>query len=53
LPRANGFVVRSWRFGQLAHLRARPMRWLRDHALRALPPRLTARAAARDLQFQL
>jgi 2-polyprenyl-6-methoxyphenol hydroxylase-like FAD-dependent oxidoreductase len=53
LPRANGFVIRSWRFGQLAHLRTRPMRWLRDHALRALPTRLTARAAARDLQFSL
>ncbi len=53
LARANGFVVRSWRFGQLAHLRAAPMRWLRDHALRAMPATLTARAATRDLQFRL
>jgi 2-polyprenyl-6-methoxyphenol hydroxylase-like FAD-dependent oxidoreductase len=53
LQRANSFVVRSWRFGQLAHLRPAPMRWLRDHALRAIPARLTARAAARDLQFRL
>ncbi len=53
LPRANAFVVRSWRFGQLAHLRNRPMRWLRDHALRALPTGLTTRAATRDLRFQL
>ena len=53
LPRANSFVNRSWRFGQLAHLRTGPMRWLRDKALRAIPVKLTARAAIRDLQFRL
>jgi 2-polyprenyl-6-methoxyphenol hydroxylase-like FAD-dependent oxidoreductase len=53
LARANSFVVRSRRFGQIAHLRPAPMRWLRDRALRAIPTGLTARAAARDLRFQL
>jgi 2-polyprenyl-6-methoxyphenol hydroxylase-like FAD-dependent oxidoreductase len=53
LARANSFVVRSWRFGQIAHLRTPTMRWLRDRALRAIPASFTARAAARDLQFRL
>ena len=53
LARANSFVVRSWRFGQIAHLRTPTMRWLRDKALRAIPASFTARAAARDLEFRL
>jgi 2-polyprenyl-6-methoxyphenol hydroxylase-like FAD-dependent oxidoreductase len=53
LRRANGFVVRSWRFGRLAHMRSAPMRWLRDHALRAIPARIVARGAVRDLDFRL
>ena len=53
LARANSFVVRSWRFGQIAHLRTRPLRWLRNQALRAIPPAVTARAATRDLHFEL
>jgi 2-polyprenyl-6-methoxyphenol hydroxylase-like FAD-dependent oxidoreductase len=53
LQRANSFVVRSWRFGQIAHLRTPTMRWLRDRALRAIPASFTARAAAKDLEFRL
>jgi 2-polyprenyl-6-methoxyphenol hydroxylase-like FAD-dependent oxidoreductase len=53
IGRANSFVARSYNFGRLAHLRAAPLRWLRDRALRAVPSRLTAKAAARDMDFAL
>jgi 2-polyprenyl-6-methoxyphenol hydroxylase-like FAD-dependent oxidoreductase len=53
IARANSFVARSYNFGRLAHLRAAPLRWMRDHALRALPARLIAKAAARDMDFAL
>ncbi len=53
LRRANGFVVRSRRFSRLAHMRSAPMRWLRDHALRAIPARVVTRGAVRDLDFRL
>jgi 2-polyprenyl-6-methoxyphenol hydroxylase-like FAD-dependent oxidoreductase len=53
VARANGFVVRSHRIGQIAHLRTAPLRWLRNTALRAVPVRLAARALARDLGFRL
>ena len=53
IRRANDFVVRSFRFGQVAQLRAAPLRWLRDHAMRAVPVRLVVRALARDLDFRL
>lgn len=52
MARANGFVKRSYRVGQMAHLRARPLRWLRDHALQLIPLGLIARAMARDFNFQ-
>ena|SRR5882672_5226353 len=39
LARANRFVKRSYRVGQVAHLRARPLRWLRDRALQRIPLR--------------
>ena len=53
VPRANGFVERSRRMGQLAHLRSAPLRWLRDAAIGVVPPRLAARSLARDLDFRL
>jgi 2-polyprenyl-6-methoxyphenol hydroxylase-like FAD-dependent oxidoreductase len=53
VARANSFVVRSHRFGQMAHVRAAPLRWLRDQALRAVPAKLTARSLARDMNFRL
>jgi 2-polyprenyl-6-methoxyphenol hydroxylase-like FAD-dependent oxidoreductase len=53
VARANAFVNRSFRFGQLAHVRSRPVRWLRDRALGALPRALTLRALRRDLDFRL
>jgi 2-polyprenyl-6-methoxyphenol hydroxylase-like FAD-dependent oxidoreductase len=53
IPRANSFVVRSFRAGQIAQLRAAPLRWLRNRALRAVPVRLATRAIARDMDFQL
>jgi 2-polyprenyl-6-methoxyphenol hydroxylase-like FAD-dependent oxidoreductase len=52
LARANGFVKRSYRVGQVAHLRARPLRWLRDRALQRIPLGLIARSMARDFDFQ-
>jgi 2-polyprenyl-6-methoxyphenol hydroxylase-like FAD-dependent oxidoreductase len=52
MARANGFVRRSYRVGQVAHLRARPLRWLRDRALQRIPLGLIARAMARDFDFQ-
>lgn len=52
LARANRFVKRSYRVGQVAHLRARPLRWLRDRALQRIPLSLIARAMARDFDFQ-
>jgi len=55
LARANGFVKRSYRVGQVAHLRARPLRWLRNRTLRLfgrIPLSLIARAMARDFDFQ-
>ena len=53
VPRANSFVERSRRMGQVAHLRSAPMRWLRDAAMGLVPVRLAARALARDLDFRL
>lgn len=56
IPRANSFVTRSFRFGQLAHLQAPSLRWLRDcalSALRFLPGRLVSSAMERNLQFRL
>ena len=51
LARANGFVVRSRRFGQIAHLGNPAVRWLRDRLLRAIPASVASRAAARDLEL--
>jgi 2-polyprenyl-6-methoxyphenol hydroxylase-like FAD-dependent oxidoreductase len=53
LARANRFVTRSRLLGRLAHARSRPVRWLRNRALAAIPRGLTARALARDLDFRL
>lgn len=56
ISRANSFVERSFRFGQLAHISSAPLRWLRDRALRALrvvPSRLMSSAMARDFNFRL
>jgi 2-polyprenyl-6-methoxyphenol hydroxylase-like FAD-dependent oxidoreductase len=53
LARANSFVNRSYRVGQVAHLRPRPLRWLRDRVLQRIPHGLIARAMARDFDFQL
>ena len=53
LGRANRFVVRSMQMGQLAHVRGRPLRWLRDHALRMIPAKLAARSLARELDFHV
>jgi 2-polyprenyl-6-methoxyphenol hydroxylase-like FAD-dependent oxidoreductase len=53
LGRANRFVVRSMQMGQLAHVRGRPLRWLRDHALRMIPAKLAARSLARELDFRV
>jgi 2-polyprenyl-6-methoxyphenol hydroxylase-like FAD-dependent oxidoreductase len=53
LGRANRFVVRSLQMGQLAHVRGRPLRWLRDHALRMIPAKLAARSLARELDFRV
>ena len=53
LRRANDFVTRSYRVGQVAQLRAAPLRWMRNAALRAIPPRLAARALIRDMDFRL
>jgi 2-polyprenyl-6-methoxyphenol hydroxylase-like FAD-dependent oxidoreductase len=52
MARANSFVNRSYRVGQVAHLRARPLRWLRDRALQLIPTGIIARAMARDFDFQ-
>lgn len=51
--RANSFVNRSYRLGQIAHARSAPLRWLRNRALGAVPARLVARGMARDLDFRL
>jgi len=51
--RANGFVTKSYRVGQLAHLRSAPLRWLRDRAISAVPMRVSARALVRDLEFRV
>jgi 2-polyprenyl-6-methoxyphenol hydroxylase-like FAD-dependent oxidoreductase len=53
LGRANRFVVRSLRMGRLAHVRGRPLRWLRDRALRMIPAQLAARSMARELDFRV
>lgn len=56
LSRANSFVERSFRFGQIAHISSPLLRWLRDGALRALcvvPGRFMSRAMARDCDFRL
>lgn len=55
IPRANSFVVRSFRFGRVAHVRTPALRWLRNRALtalRAVPPALLSLAARRDFTFR-
>lgn len=53
LTRANGFVERSRRLGQLAHVRPAALRWIRDGALSCVPRGLAVRALARDLDFRM
>src|SRR5436190_6257384 len=56
IPRANSFVVRSFRFGQVAHVQAPALRWVRNRALsivRMVPGRLLSLAARRDFTFRL
>jgi 2-polyprenyl-6-methoxyphenol hydroxylase-like FAD-dependent oxidoreductase len=53
LRRANRFVVRSQRLGQLAHVQGRPLRWLRDRALRMIPQGFASRSLARELDFHI
>jgi 2-polyprenyl-6-methoxyphenol hydroxylase-like FAD-dependent oxidoreductase len=53
IARANSFLVRSFRAGQLAHLRAPPLRWLRDRVLSVIPRRFVASAVAKDFDFRL
>jgi 2-polyprenyl-6-methoxyphenol hydroxylase-like FAD-dependent oxidoreductase len=53
LRRANRFVVRSQRLGQLAHVHGAPLLWLRDRALRLIPPKLANRSLARELTFHI
>ena len=53
VSRANSFVERSRRMGQVAHVRSAPMRWLRDTAIGLVPARVAARSLARDLDFRL
>lgn len=50
--RANAFVVRSRRAGQLARLRNPLLVWLRNAALRRIPPALQARQLARMIDFK-
>jgi 2-polyprenyl-6-methoxyphenol hydroxylase-like FAD-dependent oxidoreductase len=56
ISRANSFVERSFRFGQVAHIGSPALRWLRDQSLRALrivPNRLLSGAMAKDFEFRL
>jgi 2-polyprenyl-6-methoxyphenol hydroxylase-like FAD-dependent oxidoreductase len=56
ISRANSFVGRSFRFGQVAHSSNAQVRWLRDQAIRALglvPSRVITGAMARDFDFRL
>src|SRR5262245_18597557 len=56
ISRANSFVERSFRLGQVAHVGSPPLRWLRDQSVRALrvvPNRLLSSAMARDFEFRL
>jgi 2-polyprenyl-6-methoxyphenol hydroxylase-like FAD-dependent oxidoreductase len=56
ISRANSFVERSFRFGQVAHTRNAQLRWLRDQAIRTLrlvPSRVISSAMARDFDFQV
>ncbi|MDB6041076.1 MAG: auaG [Verrucomicrobiales bacterium] len=56
ISRANSFVERSFRFGQVAHTSNAPLRWFRDQAIRALrlvPDFVISRAMARDFDFRL
>jgi len=56
ISRANSFVERSFRFGQVAHTSNAPLRWLRDQAIRALrlvPSCVISSAMARDFDFRL
>jgi 2-polyprenyl-6-methoxyphenol hydroxylase-like FAD-dependent oxidoreductase len=56
ISRANSFVERPFRLGQVAHIANPPLRWLRDQSLRALrivPNRLLSRTLARDFEFRL
>ena len=56
ISRANSFVERSFRFGQVAHTSNALLRWLRDQAicaLRLVPRRVISSAMARDFDFQV
>jgi 2-polyprenyl-6-methoxyphenol hydroxylase-like FAD-dependent oxidoreductase len=53
LRRANRFVVQSHRLGRLAHVQDGPLLWLRDRALRLIPPGLASRSLARELEFHV
>lgn len=56
VSRANSFVERSFRFGQVAHIGSPPLRWLRDLLMRALcivPNRMLSGAMAREFEFRL
>jgi 2-polyprenyl-6-methoxyphenol hydroxylase-like FAD-dependent oxidoreductase len=56
ISRANSFVERSFRFGQVAHARNPVLRWLRDQTIRALallPHRLISSSMARDYRFHV
>ena len=52
IPRANRFVTRSRALGRLAHVRATPLRWLRDRVLASVPRRAALRALEKDLAFE-
>jgi len=56
ISRANSFVERSFRFGQVAHTSNALLRWLRDQPIRVLrlvPSRVISSAMARDFDFQV
>jgi 2-polyprenyl-6-methoxyphenol hydroxylase-like FAD-dependent oxidoreductase len=56
ISRANSFVERSFRLGQVAHIANPPLRWLRDQSLRALrvvPKHVLSGTLARDFEFRL
>jgi 2-polyprenyl-6-methoxyphenol hydroxylase-like FAD-dependent oxidoreductase len=56
IPRANSFVNRCFRFGQVAHASNPLLRWLRDQTIRTfslLPHRLISSSMARDYRFHV